>query len=118
LEKFKRADDYKTLDAFVESLGFHGAGYDWQLVDNLTATQILIDILYRDLVHGLPTMPLPDSAILAAEIIQLFDSKARCYTNWTSMNGWTASITKATFERGVAFIDKQNIGLFWIAEED
>ncbi len=118
MKKFKRNHDYKTLDAYVESLGFHGAGYDWQGTNYFTAFKILIEIIYFSIVSSGPLMPLPDAAMYAIEIIGLFDSNAKCYTNWTTLNGRTASITEATFERGVVFIDDENIGLFWVTEED
>jgi hypothetical protein len=118
LKQFLRDHDYATLDAYVESIGFHGAGYDWQATNYFDAFKILIEILYLSLVSLGSSMPLSNAAMYAVEIIELFDSDAKCYTNWTSINGWTASITDATFERGVVYMDDEHIGLFWVTEED
>lgn len=118
VKKFWKNHPYDTLDAYVESLGFHPAGYDWQQIDNISALEILIEIIYRDLAYSLPLMPLHEAASLAVEIIKLFKEDAQSYTNWSRFNMGRASLTNATFDRGVVYMDDEHIGLFWVAEED
>ena len=110
-------------DSYTAGFGFHGIGPAWQAIDRSDARKILVRILHRGLAYPQEEMPLGDAQALADRILALFSSDAGFFTNgsYAQDEGQGVrrhSITDATFDTGVVFVDRSQIGLFWIEDED
>lgn len=112
------------LDAYVERSGFQRIGSTWREIDPASARKIITRILHKELAYDYEVMPLHDAQVLADSVIGTLTPSARFFTNGTyaeeeeSKEVTWHSITKATFDTGVAFIDALLIGLLWIEDED
>ncbi len=71
-------------------------------------------------------MPLADAQTFADRIIALLGSEAKFFTNGEFAHAYDDedngiawhSVTDATFNTGVVFVDGLHIGLFWVEDED
>ncbi len=119
--EFRSHSARETLDAYVQRLGLFSLGADWIRIDNLAALQVLIEVLYREQVHGQPLMQLHEAASLAAQIVSLFEAdnpRTLFFTN-RDADRWLP-LAEGTYDSGVIFLDSLHVGMLWVldTEED
>ena len=116
--EFRTRSARETLDAYVERLGLIPLGEYWLQIDNLTALQILIEVLYYEQTQRQAVMKLHEAASLAAQIVSIFDAdhpKTLFFTNRNAEH-WIP-LAQGTFDSGVIFLDPAHVGMFWVFDE-
>ena len=119
VSEFRSHSARETLDAYVQRLGLHGLGEDWIQVDNLTALQIVIEVLYYQQAQGQALMKLHEAASLAAQIVSLFDAdnpRTLFFTNRDATH-WIP-LAEGTYDSGVLFLDSQHVGMLWVLDTE
>jgi hypothetical protein len=113
--RFDGDQDISRLDTFAQSVGCHAIGDQWRQIDQTQAIEALTEALHVGLAYKVDVMPIDKVEWLIAKLKRWFVDDTRFYTNHS--NGWT-SLTKATFDRGIAFINHFHIGLLVVEDED
>lgn len=117
LSAFDKGDDLTTIDAYVTSKGLKPIGECWRKIDSNEAVKLVTGLLHKSMAYSSQFMPLDHAARLAAEINRIFTPPTRFYTNELDGGGWM-SVTDATFDRAVIYINQAVIGSFVIQDED
>ncbi len=118
-KKFPRENRHYTLNAYVETLGFRSLEDSWLTIERVEAFEIVVSGLYVDRILNDERMTLRDAALLALEIIELFPSSTYYYTHPSIYKRQMNSpLTNALFDAGVAFMSENNIGIFWVTDDD
>jgi hypothetical protein len=113
------------LDAFIvqqqapwPGTKFQAIGEAWRecswpeaksLIESLTSTSMAYLVAFQMEWTG---------AVSPSAFLSKFAGNARLYTNVGVPEGSWMPATTATFDRGVAAIDDESIGIFWAQDED
>jgi len=118
VSEFRTRSARQTLDAYIERLGLNPLGEGWLQIDNLTALQILVELLYCEQVRGQAVMKLHEAASLAAQVVSIFDAdnpKTLFFTNRDAQH-WTP-LAQGTYDSGVIFLDPVHVGILWVFDD-
>jgi len=90
-------------------------------IDKTTAIAIVTALLWKDMVHGIESMPNEEARRLASEIIDENSSEAaNYYSNRadSKTNNWNP-LTSATFDSGIIVQNQDGLNFcLWFEEED
>ncbi|MEO8611950.1 MAG: hypothetical protein ABI690_28890 [Chloroflexota bacterium] len=111
-----KTQDQTFLKNYFHSLNLDDFNAQLYSVDTHSGLEQLIGLLYKDVLHHHPAMPLRWAAELAAKFVAPFDdSKTRCYSNHVSLN--LIDGHRAILYKSVIFIDDKLVGLVFVGEE-
>jgi hypothetical protein len=122
IERALVADDdpIPVVDRFLAELGFAGLGDDWRFLSRGEAEGKMTSLLLQDLAYGCALVPEPRARELTALFLANFDTDTAFFSNGFATprtSGWSP-ISEATFDAGVVCMDKHQIGIFWVEDED
>jgi hypothetical protein len=117
-----RGDDKSTIDAYVISLGFNPIGDHWDRIDSQRTGEIIAELFQYCIPYKAPgdeIMPPAEAKSTALELLKILPTNARFYTKFDKhWHDGNAIVTQATFNTGIIFTDDQQIGIFWVDDED
>jgi len=119
----KTEDLIKIIDLFVSQFGYAELGDRWQEITQAAAAKILLFLLTKDLAYSAKIMPVEAAEQISIKIFNFFNKDCQFFTNAVFVNNYSAlsawnSLTKATFDTGVIFINETLIGIIWVKDED
>ena len=119
----KLPDDFPIIvDKYVSCFEFARLGERWISISRQQATDLLCQLLSRDMAYQQELMPEPTARDYASQFLQRFSVDCRYVTNGqftdaVLQHGWTP-VQGATFDTGVICSDNDKIGMLWFADED
>jgi hypothetical protein len=89
------------------------------------ATEILTDLLTRDLAYACEADSKPIASIAANDFVGEFKDDTRFFTNseWQHQNGTFKigcgfAATESTFDSGIVALNDHKMGVYWVEDED
>ncbi|MBW4480426.1 MAG: hypothetical protein KME54_27215 [Tolypothrix brevis GSE-NOS-MK-07-07A] len=113
----------QILDLFVSQMGYVKLGDRWKEIDQPAAKQILAFVLTKDLAYSSKIMAVEEAEKISTKVFNFFQNPCIFFTNAVFVNNYSAlsawdSLTDATFDTGIIFVNTTLIGMLWVKDED
>lgn len=117
---------YKEPNDVARHYGLQTSVNGWHEIDRTMATEILTDLLIRDLAYACDADSKPIASIVANDFVGEFKEETRFFTNteWQHQNGTLKignsgfAATESTFDSGIIALNDHKMGVYWIEDED
>ena len=120
----KKAEDLtEILDLFVSKMGYVGLGDRWKEIHQAAAKKILTFVLTKDLAYSSKIMTVEEAEKISTKMFNFFQNPCKFFTNavfannYSTLSAWD-SLTNATFDTGIIFVNATLIGMLWVKDED